>query len=533
MAGPEQTAHETTRKGGGSMKEGLSRLESVELTKYLLCFTVALFLLLLPGVDARGQSAEADTDIATAVSLQLLFDQGVPSHLIDVESVEGIVTLSGTVSNVMARERAARVATTVRGVRSVVNEIDVKTDERPDEALANDVERAFVMNPVTESWEIDADVEDGRVTLTGMVESWQEKQLAARVARSVNGVAEVDNRIGVTFEQDRPDAEIKEEIEAALSWDICVDDALIDVMVDDGEVTLSGTVGSAAEKNRALADAWVAGVESVDTERLEVAEWARSEKLRAGKYVMKEDDEITEAVEDALLYDPRVNMFDVDVSSDEGIVTLSGTVRTLEARRAAAQDARNTVGVWRVRNLVAVRPPNIRPDEAIAEDVRRAIDVDPFLDRYEIDVEVENGLVILDGNVQTWFEKGEAENVASRVAGVVDVENDILVFDPTPLSDSPYIDEWYLTDFDRHPERARYTAMPDWEIEQNIEDELWWSPFVDSGDVTVDVEDGVAKLTGTVDTMAERDAAESNAYQGGAVYVDNDLLVDFGPPYYP
>jgi len=43
----------------------------------------------------------------------------------------------------------------------------------------------------------------------------------------------------------------------------------------------------------------------------------------------------------------------------------------------------------------------------------------------------------------------------------------------------------------------------------------------------------VAKLTGTVGTMAERAAAETNAYQGGATHVDDELSVEFGPTYYP
>jgi osmotically-inducible protein OsmY len=55
---------------------------------------------------------------------------------------------------------------------------------------------------------------------------------------------------------------------------------------------------------------------------------------------------------------------------------------------------------------------------------------------------------------------------------------------------------------------------------------------VDRDEVTVTVDDGVAELTGTVETWNERRAAEENAYEGGAVTVDNDLGVEFGPDYY-
>ena len=86
----------------------------------------------------------------------------------------------------------------------------------------------------------------------------------------------------------------------------------IDVSVNDGEVELTGTVGSAAEKRMAESDARVAGVISVDTSELSVAQWARDDKLRGEKYVVKSQDELRDAVDDALLYDPRVNAFNID-----------------------------------------------------------------------------------------------------------------------------------------------------------------------------------------------------------------------------
>lgn len=490
-------------------------------------------LAITPQAWAEPSEDYPDREISNTVSLELLIDQGVPSHLIDVETIDGVVTLSGTVSNLLARERATEIAETVRGVRSVVNTIEVSTPDRPDQEIAADVERELLTNPVTESWEIFVACEDGRVTLTGTVESWQEKKLAERSARSVRGVVGVENEIIAGYEEDRPDWEIKEEVEDALMWDAYVDGAMIDVSVEDGDVALSGTVGSAAEKSRSTADAWVAGVQSVDAEDLKVAEWARNDRLREGKYVLRSDEEVEEAVEDAFLYDPRVNLYDVGVTAEEGVVMLTGTVGGLEAKRAAAEDARNTVGVWRVRNMIAVRPDESRTDGEIAKDVTQALMRNPFLDRHEIDVSVVNGLVFLEGTVQTWFEKGEADNVASRVEGVIDVENDLEVVSPSPMAARPYVDDWYLTDLDWYPERAWSTTLTDWEIRQNIRDELWWSPFVDSGDITVTVDDGIAHLTGTVDTMAERAAAEANAYQGGAIFVDNDLGVGFGPTQLP
>jgi osmotically-inducible protein OsmY len=72
-------------------------------------------------------------------------------------------------------------------------------------------------------------------------------------------------------------------------------------------------------------------------------------------------------------------------------------------------------------------------------------------------------------------------------------------------------------------------AKSDWEIRQDIENQLFWSPFVDEDQVQVSVEGGVATLTGEVDTWGERQAAVENALQGGAASVDNNIQVT-NPP---
>jgi len=73
---------------------------------------------------------------------------------------------------------------------------------------------------------------------------------------------------------------------------------------------------------------------------------------------------------------------------------------------------------------------------------------------------------------------------------------------------------------------ADEAALPtDREIHEQVESELFWSPFVDSDSVTVSVDDGAVTLSGTVDSAREYQAAQVNAYQGGALSVDNDLVL--------
>ena len=99
----------------------------------LILSIVVMFSLFInhPVLAAEAKDIK-DIDITLAVDRQLQIDEGVPAHLIDVRTKDGIVTLSGPVENLLARERAAEIAATVKGVRSVINFIDVLAIIRTD-----------------------------------------------------------------------------------------------------------------------------------------------------------------------------------------------------------------------------------------------------------------------------------------------------------------------------------------------------------------------------------------------------------------
>jgi osmotically-inducible protein OsmY len=129
--------------------------------------------------------------------------------------------------------------------------------------------------------------------------------------------------------------------------------------------------------------------------------------------------------------------------------------------------------------------------------------------------------------VSTYYEKAEAENEAASVLGVSDVSNQINVVDITePMTYDPYVDDEYLYEYTWYDYAPAGAIETDWDIRDEINDEMWWSPYVDSDEVTVSVEDGVATLTGTVDSWMEYDAARENAFEGGATGVVNRLTVE-------
>lgn len=470
-----------------------------------------------------------DQAVTDHIEDELLFDQGVLLSRIDVETSNGVVTLTGEVNNLLAKQRAARIAETVRGVRAVVNRIQVSpTIQHPDSRIEKNIESAWLSDPATDSYEIQAEVDRGTAMLTGTVQSWQEKKLAEIVAAGVSGVREIDSRIMVDYKQDRPDTEIRNEIEQALKWNVYVRfGSTADVQVKDGRVTLTASAGSVAEKNRMAEAAWVAGVKDVDVTGVSIRSWLNDDQQRTEQYPDVTDSQMKKAIEDALLYDPRVNMFNVKSDVSGGQATLRGTVSSLKAKRAAAQDAQNTYGIWSVRNRLKVRSDQTENEAEIRDRIITALARDPFVERYEVKVVVDRGIVDLYGTVDTFYQKSRAEDLASRVEGVAVVDNNLIVSDlDNPFVYDPYIDPYYPHAAAPYRYEPNGTDVTDSEIRQEIRDELWWSPFVDSEQVTVSVDDGVATLKGEVDSWHERQSAYENAFEGGAVRVINKLEVN-------
>ncbi|MCA9558570.1 MAG: BON domain-containing protein [Myxococcales bacterium] len=459
--------------------------------------------LALPFATGQAKEHKEPTDgaITRALSAELFLDEGVRSQKIDVKVDHGIATLTGTVDNVLAKDRAVERARSLRGVRSVVDRIAVVPVARSDARIRQDIESALVADPAADAYDLRVTVNAGEVTLEGTVESYGERNLSEVVAKGVRGVRAVDNRVIVKSPDHRPDHEILHDINGRLTRSIEVDADLVEVDVNDGVVALTGIVGSAAEKARVARMAWTAGVKNVETKGLEVRSFARDDDKRQAGMPAPTDDAIVAAIRSALGEDPRVSTFSPVIEVENGVVTLTGMVGSLAAKLAAGDDARNTVGVWRVRNLLRVRPLAAVADRSIRESITQALRRDPYVERYEVGVTVTNGHAYLQGLVGTDFERDRAADLAENAKGVVSVQNLLRT------SEDP-------------------TWVDDLQVKQDIEDELFWSPFVDEDQVEVSVENGVATLRGTVDTLRERYNAGSNALEGGAQAVINRLQVE-------
>jgi osmotically-inducible protein OsmY len=167
-------------------------------------------------------------------------------------------------------------------------------------------------------------------------------------------------------------------------------------------------------------------------------------------------------------------------------------------------------------------------------------------------VAVINRVAYLSGAVDSSFQKAEAQDVASRIKGVVQVRNHLKV-EPEYYSiydsDYDYYNGYYYPDYDYgYYDDYGYYGSPDYnqspyyisemsgpqpylsdeQIKKNIENRFFWSPFVDSDDIKVTVDGAVATLTGTVGTWVGWGEADKDARKGGATAVLNRVTVNKG-----
>lgn len=213
----------------------------------------------------RESSRMVDERIQHDVSEELRFDPSVPSADIGVRVNDGVVTLFGTVPTLAARHAAEEAAKRVKGVRGVVNSLEVLAPgpvTRTDEDLARDILAA---------WELDADVptaalrvvvEQGRVVLEGEVEHAYQREAAERAVRRIEGVRQVVNRVKV-LARSLPSA-IRRRITHAFVRNAKLDAKDVDIEVEGHTIKLRGTVRSLAERAEAERIAWsVPGVTEV------------------------------------------------------------------------------------------------------------------------------------------------------------------------------------------------------------------------------------------------------------------------------
>ena len=148
-------------------------------------------------VHVPGGFSRTDTEIAQAIRDALRWDAHVPHEEIESTVSAGWVTLEGTVSFWSQRSEAERVVLRLSGVRGVTNRILVMTPDADPEVVRRTIEEALERRAERESRDLQVRVRDGKVTLTGHVQSWREKRAVIGAASHAPGVRDIEDHVRV------------------------------------------------------------------------------------------------------------------------------------------------------------------------------------------------------------------------------------------------------------------------------------------------------------------------------------------------
>lgn len=147
-------------------------------------------------VRFNGGLARTDTEIAQAAVNALTWNTMVPKDRVDITVSNGLVSLKGTVDWQYQKDAAARTVRDLTGVRGVANNIIVVPHVKTEDVRAK-IEAAFKRSAEIDARRVNVNVLDGKVTLSGNVHSWAEREEARRAAWAAPGVTFVDDRLAI------------------------------------------------------------------------------------------------------------------------------------------------------------------------------------------------------------------------------------------------------------------------------------------------------------------------------------------------
>ncbi len=204
----------------------------------------------------------------------------------------------------------------------------------------------------------------------------------------------------------------------------------------------------------------------------------------------KPDNSLKSDIEEELDWDQMLDDSQIDVSVQEGRVTLSGGVPTYYEATRAAQDARSVSGVKAVDNDLLVGP--IGEDIADADLASRcaaALDADRFVPKGAITLDVQDGQVTLRGDVGHHYERQAAELAVARVRGVLGISNKITITSqpvPTDVADrikrafrrNAIVDDSRVSVTTNGPTVYLDGEVGSWKAEEEAVDTAWGAPGV-------------------------------------------------------
>lgn len=228
-------------------------------SSYSLALLVATGTLLVTSPALRA--ADMDDRIETSAKKSYVFKTYLKDDAIKTESKNGVVTLTGTVSEASHKSLAENTVESLPGVKSVDNQLKIKGEspaEHSDGWIGTKVKSTLLFHRNVRATKTDVNVTDGVVILSGEASSQAQKELTTEYAKDVEGVKEVKNEMTIaktpgksdeTMGEKIDDASITAQVKSSLLSHRSTSAIKTKVQTSDGVVTVSGTAKNDAEKS--------------------------------------------------------------------------------------------------------------------------------------------------------------------------------------------------------------------------------------------------------------------------------------------
>jgi osmotically-inducible protein OsmY len=212
----------------------------------------------------------------------------------------------------------------------------------------------------------------------------------------------------------------------------------------------------------------------------------------------KTDTEIKTDVLSELKYDPSLKVTEIGVLVTDGVVTLNGYATSFDEKLAAVHAVKRVAGVVAIADDIELHIPdaNHRTDGEIAAAAAHKIAWATTIPTGTVEITVRNGWIILEGEVEWWYQKNAAETVMRSIAGVHGVSNSLSI-KPT----------------DKIPA-----------VGMDIEAAIDRNAMLDASKIRVEIVGSKVILHGTVQTLAQREEAERIAWAAQGVFSVEDHL---------
>jgi osmotically-inducible protein OsmY len=203
-------------------------------------------------------ASKTDDSIKTSAQNSYVFKTYLKGDDIKIDSKDGVVTLTGSVSEEYHKTLAQETLTSLPGVKSVDNKLDIKgkpSTANSDAWISNKIKVTLMFHSSVNAGATEVDVKNGNVTLRGIAASQAQKDLTTEYAKDVEGVKDVKNEMKITKNPKKErtttdkidDASITAQVKMTLLYHRSTSALNTSVTTKKGGVTLEGKADNAAE----------------------------------------------------------------------------------------------------------------------------------------------------------------------------------------------------------------------------------------------------------------------------------------------